>query len=56
MLLLILLECLVCLFIWWGGVLIVLGDQPEHRHWDMIQRQRRADWVSNELEQRPARS
>jgi hypothetical protein len=53
LLLLIFLECLVCLFIWWRGVVIALGNQPQHRSWDMVQRQRRADWVSNELEQRP---
>jgi len=46
-------ECLICLFIWWGGVVIALGNQPEHRSWDRHQRQRRADWVRNELEQRP---
>jgi hypothetical protein len=32
---------------------IALGRQPEHRHWDMVERQRRHDWVVNELEQRP---
>jgi uncharacterized membrane protein YcjF (UPF0283 family) len=47
------LECLACVFIWWRGVVIALGHQPEHRTWDMVQRQRRADWVRNELEQRP---
>jgi peptidoglycan/LPS O-acetylase OafA/YrhL len=52
-LLLISFECLACVFIWWRGVAIALGDQPEHRSWDMIQRQRRADWARNELEQRP---
>ena len=51
--LLIFLECLVCVSIWWRGVVIALGDQPEHRNWDVAQRQRRADWVRNELEQRP---
>jgi hypothetical protein len=30
-----------------------LADQPEHRSFDMVQRQRRADWVRNELEERP---
>ena len=53
MLLLIFLECLIGLFIWWRGVVIALGSQPEHRDWDMVQRQRRAGWVRNELEQRP---
>jgi hypothetical protein len=53
LLLLIFLECLVCLFIWWRGVVVALGDQPGHRSWDMLQRRRRADWVRNELEQRP---
>ena len=53
MLLLIIFECLVCLFIWWRGVVIALGDQPRHRRWDMVQRQRRADWARNELQQRP---
>ena len=52
-LLLIFFECLVCLFIWWRGVVIALGDQPQHRRWDMVQRQRRADWTRNELQQRP---
>jgi hypothetical protein len=51
--LLILFECLACLLIWWRGLVIALGDQPEHRNRDLVQRQRRADWVSNELEQRP---
>jgi hypothetical protein len=51
--LLILLECLACFLTWWRGVVIALGDQPRRRHWDMLQRQRRADWVRNELEQRP---
>jgi hypothetical protein len=46
-------ECLACLFIWWGGVAIALGRQPEHRHLDVVERQRRADWLGNELEQRP---
>jgi hypothetical protein len=53
LLLLILLECLACFLIWWRGVAIALGDQPERRNWDMLQRQRRADWFRNELEQRP---
>jgi peptidoglycan/LPS O-acetylase OafA/YrhL len=53
MLLLIFFECLVCLLIWWRGVVIALSDQPEHRNWDMIQRQRRGDWVRNELQERP---
>jgi len=52
-LLLIFFECLVCVFIWWRGVVIALGDQPQHRRWDMVQRQRRADWARNELRQRP---
>jgi peptidoglycan/LPS O-acetylase OafA/YrhL len=51
--LLIPLECLACLLIWWGGVVIALGRQPEHREWDRVERQRRHDWVQNELEQRP---
>jgi hypothetical protein len=53
LLLLIFFECLICLFIWWRGIVIALGNQPQHRSWDMVQRQRRADWVSNELQQRP---
>jgi hypothetical protein len=53
MLLLIFVEFLVCLLIWWRGVVIALGDQPEHRNWAMLQQQRRADWVRNELQQRP---
>jgi hypothetical protein len=53
LLLLILIECLACLLIWWKGVATALGDQPERRNWDRLQRQRRADWVRNELEQRP---
>ena len=52
MLLLIFLECLVCLFIWWRGIVIALGNQPQHRSWDMLRRQRRADRARNELEQR----
>jgi hypothetical protein len=51
--LLIFFECLACLFIWWGGVTIALGKQPEHSNWDRFERQRRRDWVRNELEQRP---
>jgi hypothetical protein len=51
--LLIFFECLAGFFIWWGGVVIALGNQPEHRNWDRVQRQRRADWFKNELEQRP---
>jgi len=46
-------ECLACVFIWWGGAVIALGKQPEHRNWDMVERQRRRDWAVNELEQRP---
>lgn len=53
MLLLIVFECLACFFIWWGGLVIARGSQPKHRDWDMAQRQRRADWFRNELEQRP---
>ncbi|HEY6708684.1 MAG TPA: hypothetical protein VJB61_13960 [Actinomycetota bacterium] len=53
MLLLIFVECLLCFFIWWRGVMVTLSDQPEHRNWDMLQQQRRADWVRNELEERP---
>ena len=53
MLLLIFFECLVCLLVWWGGVTLALAHQPEHRTWDMIQRQRRAEWFRDELEQRP---
>jgi hypothetical protein len=53
LLLLMFLECLACVFIWWRGVVIALGNQPEHRTWDLVQRQRRADWFRNELEQRP---
>jgi hypothetical protein len=29
---LIFLECLICLLIWWRGVVIALGDQPRHRN------------------------
>jgi len=32
---------------------MAFANQPEHRNWDMVHRQRRADWVRNELEQRP---
>ena len=56
MLLLILLECLACFLIWWRGVVIALGDQPERRNWDMLQRQRRADWFREKWEQRPWRA
>jgi hypothetical protein len=52
-LLLIFLECLICLFVWWLGVVAALGDQSRQRNWDMLQRRRRADWVRDELEQRP---
>jgi uncharacterized membrane protein YcjF (UPF0283 family) len=51
--LLIFFECLALFFIWWGGLVIALGKQPEHRNLDMADRQRRHDWVVNELEQRP---
>jgi hypothetical protein len=51
--LLIVFECLACFLIWWGGVAIAMRKQPEHRNWDMVQRQRRADWFRNQLEQRP---
>jgi hypothetical protein len=53
MLLLIFFEFLVCLLIWWRGVVLALGDQPQHRNWDMLQQQCRADWVRNELQERP---
>jgi hypothetical protein len=46
-------ECLALLFIWWGGVTIALGKRPEHRDLDMVERQRRADWFRNELQERP---
>jgi hypothetical protein len=46
-------ECLVCLLIWWRGVVVALGDQPEHRNQDMLRQQRRGDWVRNELQERP---
>jgi sterol desaturase/sphingolipid hydroxylase (fatty acid hydroxylase superfamily) len=51
--LLILFECLVWLLVWGRGVVVALSDQPQHRDWGMIQRRRRADWVRNELEERP---
>jgi hypothetical protein len=53
LLLLICFECLALFFIWWGGFVIARGKQPEHRDWDRVERQRRADWFRNELEQRP---
>ena len=53
LLLLIFMECLLCSFIWWRGVMVTLSDQPEHRNRDRLQQQRRADWVRNELEERP---
>jgi hypothetical protein len=46
-------ECLACLLIWRAGVVIALGHEPEHRNVDMAKRQRRAEWVRNELEERP---
>jgi uncharacterized membrane protein YcjF (UPF0283 family) len=52
-LLLIVLECLVCLLLWWGGVAFALSGQSEDRSRDMIQRRRRTEWLRNELEQRP---
>jgi uncharacterized membrane protein YcjF (UPF0283 family) len=52
--LILLLECLACFLMWWGGLVIALGKEPEQRRYrDMVERRRRADWVSNELEQRP---
>jgi hypothetical protein len=51
--LLIFFECLACFFIWWGGLVIARAKQPEHRNWDMVERQRRRDWVLNELRERP---
>jgi len=51
--LLIFFECLACFFIWWGGLVITRGRQSEHRNWGRVERQRRADWVRSELEQRP---
>jgi len=51
--LLIVFECLACFFIWWGGLVIARGKQPEHYNLDRVEQQRRADWVRNELEQRP---
>jgi hypothetical protein len=53
MLPLVVFECLVCLLIWWRGVVVALGDQPEHRNRDMLRQQRRGDWVRNELRERP---
>jgi hypothetical protein len=53
LLLLMLFECLACFCIWWGGLAIAPGKQPDHRDQDMVERQRRADWFRNELEQRP---
>lgn len=50
---LIVFECLACFFIWWGGLVIARGKEPEHRNVEMAERQRRADWVRNELGQRP---
>jgi len=37
MLLLVFFEVLVRLLIWWQGVVIALGDQPQHRNGDMVQ-------------------
>jgi hypothetical protein len=51
--LLICFECLALFLIWWAGYARVLGGQPEHRDLDMVERRRRADWVREELEQRP---
>jgi hypothetical protein len=51
--LLIIFECLACFFIWWGGLVIARGKQTEHRAWDSVERQRRADWFWDELKQRP---
>ena len=57
MVLLVAFECLALFFIWWGGVVIALGNQPEQRRYsDRVERQRRADWFGNELEQRPSRA
>jgi hypothetical protein len=50
--LLIFFECLALFFLWWGGF-VALGKQSEHRNWERVERQRRADWFRNELEQRP---
>ena len=47
------LEVLACLLIWWGGVAIALGRRSERRARDLAERRRRADWFRNELEQRP---
>ena len=54
MLLLIFLECLTCLLIWWGGMTLAVADQPERRSWDALQRQRRAEWVRTERRGRSA--
>jgi hypothetical protein len=51
--LLICFECLALFLLWWGGFVIALGKQPARRNWDRVERQRRHDWVLNELEQRP---
>ena len=53
MLLLIGFEFLACFFIWWAGAAVVLGKEPEHRDLDMAERERRREWVVNELAQRP---
>src|SRR6266702_1019979 len=54
--LLIIFECLACFFIWWGGLVIARGKQPEHHNLDRVEQQRRADWVRNKWEQRPWRA
>ena len=46
-------ECLALFLIWWGGLVLALGKRPGHRNVDSVERQRRADWVRNEFEQRP---
>lgn len=51
--LLIAFECVACFFIWWRGMVAALDKQPGHRDLDMVERQRRAAWLRNELEQRP---
>jgi hypothetical protein len=51
--LLICFELLLLSLIWWGGYVRALGRQPEHRDLDLAERRRRADWVRDELEQRP---
>jgi len=51
--LLIIFECLVGFLIWRGGLTIALGNQPERRNRDLLERQRRGDWIRNELQQRP---